>query len=48
MTNDHAVAKLLFRDLLSKSESVEWKAFLEGVLLAEERASDDLRAGPAE
>jgi hypothetical protein len=43
--NDHATAKSLFRDWLSKSDSGEQKAFLEGLLLAEERASDDLRAG---
>ena len=43
--NDHATAKSLFRDWLPKSDSGEQKAFLEGLLLAEERASDDLRAG---
>ena len=43
--NDHATAKTLFGDWLSKSEDAEQKAFLEGLLLAEERASDDLRAG---
>jgi CHAD domain-containing protein len=43
--NDHATAALLFQDWLSKSEDAEQKAFLEGLLLAEERASDDLRAG---
>jgi len=43
--NDHATAKILFRDWLSKSENAEEKAFLEGLLLAEKRASDDLRAG---
>ena len=43
--NDHATERSMFRDLLSKSESLEQKAFLEGLLLAEERASDDLKAG---
>ena len=42
--NDHATAKTLFGDWLSKSEDAEQKAFLEGLLLAEERASADLRA----
>jgi CHAD domain-containing protein len=42
--NDHATAKTLFADWLPKSEDVEQKAFLEGLLLAEERATDDLRA----
>ncbi len=42
--NDHATAKMLFQDWLSKSEDAEQKAFLEGLLLAEERASVDLRA----
>ena len=43
--NDHATEKSMFRDLLSKSESLEENAFLEGLLMAEERASDDLKAG---
>ena len=43
--NDHATERSMFRDLLSKSESLEQKAFLEGLLMAEERASDDLKAG---
>jgi len=43
--NDHATERSMFRDLLSESESLEQKAFLEGMLLAEERASDDLKAG---
>jgi CHAD domain-containing protein len=42
--NDHATARLLFRDWLSKSEDAEQKAFLEGLLLAEERATEDLQA----
>jgi CHAD domain-containing protein len=42
--NDHATAKTLFRDWLAKCEDAEQKAFLQGLLLAEERASDDLRA----
>ncbi|MEI8374656.1 MAG: CHAD domain-containing protein [Planctomycetota bacterium] len=42
--NDHATAKMLFQDWLSKSEDTEQKAFFEGLLLAEERASMDLRA----
>jgi CHAD domain-containing protein len=42
--NDHAKAKTLFGDWLSKSEDAERKAFLEGLLLAEERATEDLRA----
>jgi len=43
--NDHATERSMFRDLLSKSESLEQKAFLNGVLMAEERASGDLKAG---
>jgi CHAD domain-containing protein len=42
--NDHATAKTLFQDWLSKSEDAEQKAFLEGLLLAEERAAKDLQA----
>ena len=42
--NDHVTARLLFRDWPSKSEDTEQKTFLEGLLLAEERATDDLRA----
>ena len=42
--NDHAKAKTLFGDWLSKSEDAEQKAFLEGLLLAEQRATEDLRA----
>jgi CHAD domain-containing protein len=42
--NDHATAKTLFGDWLSNSEDAEQKAFLEGLLLAEERATEDLRA----
>ena len=42
--NDHATAKTLFRDWLSKSVMGDEKAFLEGLLLAEERATEDLRA----
>ena len=42
--NDHATAKTLFGDWLSKSEDAQQKAFLEGLLLAEERATEDLRA----
>jgi CHAD domain-containing protein len=42
--NDHATAKTLFRDWLSKFEDAEQKAFLEGLLLAEERATKDLQA----
>ena len=43
--NDHASEKSMFRDLLSKSGSLEQTAFLEGLLLAEERASEDMKAG---
>jgi CHAD domain-containing protein len=43
--NDHATERSMFRDLLSTSESLEQKAFLEGLLMAEERASDDLKTG---
>jgi len=43
--NDHATAKSVFKDLLSKAKSVEQKAFLNGLLMAEERASDDFKAG---
>jgi CHAD domain-containing protein len=42
--NDHATAKALFGDWLSKCEDAEQKAFFEGLLLAEERATKDLRA----
>ncbi|MGO8752760.1 MAG: CHAD domain-containing protein [Thermoguttaceae bacterium] len=42
--NDHATVKTLFGDWLSKSEEAEQKAFFEGLLLAEERATKDLRA----
>jgi CHAD domain-containing protein len=42
--NDHATAKTLFQDWRSKSEDAQQKAFLEGLLLAEERATGDLRA----
>jgi hypothetical protein len=42
--NDHAKAKTLFGDWLSKSENAEQSAFLAGLLLAEERATADLRA----
>jgi CHAD domain-containing protein len=42
--NDHATAKTLFQDWRSKSEDAQQKAFLEGLLLAEERATEDLRA----
>ena len=41
--NDHITAELLFRDWLSKSEDAEQKAFLEGLLLAEDRATEDLQ-----
>ena len=43
--NDHATEKSMFMDLLSNSESLEQKAFLEGLLMAEERAIADLKAG---
>jgi CHAD domain-containing protein len=42
--NDHATTRTLFGDWRSKSEDVQQKAFLEGLLLAEERATEDLRA----
>jgi CHAD domain-containing protein len=42
--NDHATAKTLFGDWWSKSEDAEQKPFLEGLVLAEERATSDLRA----
>ena len=42
--NDHATAKTLFEDWQSKSEDAEQRAFLKGLLLAEERATHDLRA----
>lgn len=35
---------MLFTDWLSKSEDAEQKVFLEGLLLAEARATEDLRA----
>jgi len=42
--NDHATTKKLFGEWMSKSEDVAEKAFLEGLLLAEQRATEDLRA----
>jgi len=42
--NDHATVKTLFQDWLLKSDDMEQKAFLEGLLLAEERATKDLQA----
>ncbi len=42
--NDHSTAKMLFGDWWSKSEDAQQKSFLEGLLLAEERATEDLRA----
>ena len=42
--NDHAKAKTLFGDWRSKCEDAEQRAFLEGLLLAEQRATEDLRA----
>jgi CHAD domain-containing protein len=42
--NDHATTRMLFGDWRLKSEDAEQKAFLEGLLLAEERATEDLRA----
>jgi CHAD domain-containing protein len=42
--NDHATARTLFGDWRSKCEDAEQKAFLEGLLLAEQRATEDLRA----
>ena len=42
--NDHATANALFRDWRSKSEDAEQRAFLEGLLVAEQRAVEDLRA----
>ena len=41
--NDHATALRLFGDWLSKSQVVAERAFLEGLVLAEERATADLR-----
>jgi hypothetical protein len=41
--NDYAMAKILFRDWRSNSEDPEGKFFLDGFLLAEERAETDLR-----
>lgn len=44
MVNDHATAKRLFRDWLPNTEDTEQRAFVEGLLIAEERATADLRA----
>jgi CHAD domain-containing protein len=44
IVNDHATARTLFGDWRSKSDDAEQRAFLEGLLLAEERATEDLRA----
>ena len=42
--NDHATALRLFRERLSRNEDVAETAFLEGLLLAEQQATEDLRA----
>jgi CHAD domain-containing protein len=42
--NDHATAKTWFGDWLSKSGDAAEQAFLEGLLLSEQRATEDLRA----
>ena len=42
--NDHATTKRLFGEWASKAEDVAEKAFLEGLLMAEQRATEDLRA----
>ena len=42
--NDHATALTLFGQWLSKSEAVAERAFLEGLVLAEQQATADLRA----
>jgi CHAD domain-containing protein len=42
--HDHAKAKILFGDWLSNSADAEQKAFLEGLVLAEAHATEDLRA----
>jgi CHAD domain-containing protein len=42
--NDHATSKKLFGDWLSKTDDVQQRAFLEGLLMAEERATADLQA----
>lgn len=42
--HDHATAKALLQDTLPKFDSAQDKAFLEGLLLAEEQAIEDLRA----
>ena len=42
--NDYATTKTLFGDWRSKSEDAQREAFLAGLLLAEERAAQDLRA----
>ncbi len=42
--NDHATAKTLFGPWRSNCEDAQQTAFLEGLLLAEERATEDLRA----
>ncbi len=42
--NDHATARMLFGDGRSKPEDAEQRAFLDGLLLAEERTRENLRA----
>lgn len=42
--NDHATATKLLGELLSEFEDVKQRAFLEGLLVAEQRATEDLRA----
>ena len=41
--NDHATALTLFGEWLSKSEVLAERAFLEGLVLAEQRATANLR-----
>ena len=42
--NDHATANALFRNWRSTCEDVEQRAFLDGLVLAEQRATEDLQA----
>jgi len=42
--NDHVTARKLFRDWLSKSDDAEERAFLEGLVLAEDWSIEDLQA----
>ncbi|MGA2031626.1 MAG: CHAD domain-containing protein [Thermoguttaceae bacterium] len=43
MVNDHAMTRALFQEWLLESQEAETRAFLEGLVLAETRAHNDIR-----